>query len=103
MLNLNVESNVSPQPVIIEACPDKTIVRLTDHLHQEEREDGGAYIYDEVVFDLPEGRSADPEVIADSFADWWLYGTEEHNVPTLEERVGVLEDSFGGIMDMLLG
>ena len=103
MRYLNVESTASPQSVTVERCPDRIIVRLADNVRTEQKDEQDAYIYDEVVFDLPEGRSADPHAIADSFADWWLYGTEEHAVPTLEERVGVLEDSFGGIMDMLLG
>lgn len=101
MLNMNAESTTMPQSVAVEICPDRTIVRLAANIEEHQTEDGTAYSYNEVVFDLPEGRSADPAQIQENFADWWLYGQEDHAAPSLEERVGVLEDAIGAIADML--
>lgn len=88
------ESSASPSRVIVEKLPEKTMVRLADNIQELEREDGTAYVYDEVVFDLPEGRDDSVSAIEAGFSDWWAYGQEDHTPPTLEEKVNILMDAI---------
>lgn len=83
-------------------------MRLADHIVEEERalDDGGSqtvYVYDEVVFELPYDRENETEAsIEAQFESWWAYGSAEpEEEPTLEERVGILEElMMGGMMDV---
>ena len=102
MRYLNVESTASPQSVTVERCPDRTIVRLADNVRTEQKDEQDVYIYDEVVFDLPVGRSADPADIAEDFAAWWSYGQENHEPPTDAERLDALEDAVESIVELLM-
>ena len=92
MIFKNVESNNSPDVVVLERVPDKTIVRLADNIHQEEKDDQVIFVYDEACFDLPEGREETISSIEADFDAWWTYASEEHDPPTLEERLAAIED-----------
>ena len=86
------QSNVLPTDVTLEQLPDKTIVRLADNVEEIQIEEQTIYQYDEVEFTLPEDRQETRQSIAEHFEEWWLYGTEDHTEPTLEERVSLLEE-----------
>ena len=88
----SAQSNVLPTDVILEECPDKTIVRLADNVEEIQEDDQTLYQYDEVEFILPEDRQETRASIAEHFDEWWLYGQEDHTEPTLEERVSLLEE-----------
>lgn len=69
-------------------------MRLRDNITLQETEDSQVYRFDEVVFDLPadSGITAAEEIEA-NFADWWTYGSQpEEAIPSLEERVAMLEE-----------
>ncbi len=68
-------------------------MRLRDNVREETKEDATVYVFDEVVFDLPEGRDDSIEAITEDFAAWWIYGQEDHTPPTLEEKVDILMDA----------
>ena len=76
----------------MEQCPDRTIVRLADNIEEIQIEDQTIYQYEEVTFNLPDDRQETTQSIAENFDEWWLYGQEEHEEPTLEQRVSLLED-----------
>lgn len=86
------QSTLPPDKVKVEQCPDRTIVWLTDNVEETQIEEQTAYQYDEVRFDLPDDRQETESSITEHFADWWLYGCEDHTEPTLEERVTILEE-----------
>lgn len=91
------QSNVLPTKVVLEQCPSRNIVRLADNIEEIQTDEQTIYQYDEVTFDLPDGRQETVQSITDNFDEWWLYGQEDHSEPTLEDRVSLLEDI---IMDM---
>ena len=86
------QSTLRPEKVIIENCPDRTIICLTDNVVELDNEEQVTYEYDEVRFDLPDDRSETVESVTEHFNEWWLYGQEDHTEPTLEERVALIED-----------
>lgn len=88
----SAESTARPVRVKMEVCPDRTIVWMTDNVEETTVEDQTVYLYDELRFDLPEGREETAASIEANFEDWWLYGCEDHTEPTLEERVSLLEE-----------
>jgi hypothetical protein len=89
---------------VIENLPDGTrVVRLADHVQivPDEWMDGEPsthYEYDEVVFEMPEDRTDTVEDVTEDFDDWWVFGQEEYEEPTLEERLAELEDIVFGII-----
>lgn len=86
------QSNARPARVTLENCPDKTIVRMTDNVTEQRVENQTVYEYDELKFILPSDRHETVKTIEDNFEDWWLYGCEDHEPPTIEERVTILEE-----------
>lgn len=95
MLIKDTKSNVLPSAVLMDENEDGSkIVRMAGEATEEAGEDGQTiYTYDEVLFTLEAGRT---ETIADieaEFDDWWEYGSQpEEPLPTLEQRVAMLED-----------
>ena len=95
MLLVNTKSASRPPRVDIETLESKRRVILADHIEQvEDPEEGTGFVYDEVVFFMPDDRSDTLAEIEANFADWWEYGKEDFKEPTLEERVSDLEALF---------
>ena len=94
MLLKDTRSNVQPSAVLVDDWQDGTkSVRMAGNIREEAGEDGTVFVYDEVTFDLEAGRTETAADIAAEFEDWWDYGTQpEEPLPTLEERVAMLED-----------
>ena len=83
-----------------EELPDgRILVRLADNITEGTDNEGGtAYQYDEVTFDLPQGRTDSAAQIEADFAAWWAYGSQDQAVPSLAERVAALEDAMLGLL-----
>lgn len=100
MLLKETTGDVRPESVILEELPDgRRIVRLTNAAIEKKNEDGsnGGYIYDEVVFDLPEDRAdiQNAEDIAKNFEAWWAFGQEEQEEPMgLQEQIDMLAETI---------
>lgn len=93
MLHTGVESAVRPEAVRMERIEnEKTVVRLTDHVAEEDRDGQIIFVYDEVLFDLEPGRAETEADILEEFEDWWTFGTQlEEPLPTIEERLELVE------------
>ena len=104
MLYENASSTERPNAVTVESLPDRTIVRLIDNIEEstvtEDDISYTKYTFDEVVFDLPDDRTETIESITEDFNNWWLYGSVEHEEPTLETRVQNLEELLFGLMEV---
>ena len=97
----NTESNLRPPVVVLNELEDGTkSVRLADNIREVETEDGATmYVYDEAVFTLEADRTETADDILEDFADWWEYGIQpEEPLPTLEERVEMIEELLMGGM-----
>lgn len=95
MIYKNAEAGQTPEKVRLEKLPDRTVVRLTDHVEPFDAEDQTMYRYDEVVFDLPDDRSGETVVsITADFETWWEFGSADDEPVTLETRIAALEDMF---------
>lgn len=97
MIIEKVSATTHPQPVTVEHLPGglRRVV-LSKDVREAETEEGVIVEYSEAVFELPEGRSDDPEDIEAVFAAWWDYAAEDHIPPTLEEKVDLLFDVMFG-------
>ena len=87
-------SNLQPSRVLVDENTDGSkTVRLAGEA-EEFTEDGQTfYRFDEVLFTLEAGRTETAEDIEEDFDDWWEFGSQdEEPLPTLEERVAMLED-----------
>ena len=102
MIYRNVEAGQTPERVVLEKLPNKTIVRMTDNVSPFEGEDSQImYRYDEVVFDLPKDRAGETVVsITEDFNAWWRFGCSDEEPVTLEARVAALEDMFLATLDV---
>lgn len=102
MIYRNAEAGQTPDRVVLEKLPNKTIVRMTDNVTPYETEDSQImYRFDEVVFDLPDDRSGETVTsITAAFAAWWEFGSEDEEPVTLESRVAALEDMFLATLGM---
>lgn len=69
-------------------------MRLRDNITLQETEDSQVYRFDEVVFELQaDSGITTTEEIEANFSDWWTYGSQpEEAIPSLEERVAMLEE-----------
>ena len=94
MLIKDTKSNVQPSAVLLDKNADGTkTVRLAGNIVETQVDGETVYTYDEALFTLEEGRAETAEDIEAEFEDWWDYGTQpEEPLPTLEERVAMLED-----------
>ena len=99
MLLRNTESNVRPSAVLLDEREDGKRVRLADSVREEERDGETVFVYDEVVFTLEPDREETAEDIAADFEGWWEYGSQdEEPLPTIEERVSLIEEMLLGGM-----
>lgn len=100
MIYENVQSYTRPQLAVVENLPDgpQRIIISKDILEIQD-EEGTRYQYDEAVFFAPDDRVLTKAEVEKRIDDWWMYASEEHNPPTLAERVEILED----VVDMLVG
>ena len=92
MLLVDTKSASQPPRVALEHPEGKTRVCLADNIKQvEDPEEGVGFVYDEVIFFMPDDRSDTLAEIETNFAAWWEYGQTELTDPTLEDRVSDLE------------
>ena len=110
MLHTDVTAIDKPESVSLEGLPEgRTRVILTKNCKKvtTEYEDGStqtAYQYDEVVFLFPEGEKPTKTGIKGNMDAWWEYGSQpEEMEPTIEERVGIMEDTIAVLADMIMG
>lgn len=101
MLYANTESTVRPEKVRVEKLGSgEAVVRLTDHVVEEVREDQTVFAYDEVIFTLESGRTETEEDILNDFDGWWAYGAQpEEPLPTIDERLELVEMILMGGME----
>ena len=94
MLLRDTRSSVRPCAVLLDEKEDGTkIVRMSGNVREETEEGQVLYVYDEALFELEAEREETAEDIEADFEGWWEYGAqEEEPLPTLEERVAMLED-----------
>jgi len=92
MLLANTRAASQPPRVILESLGDKSRVILADHITPyDDPEQGNGFVYDEVVFFMPEDRHDTLAEIEANFADWWAYGEVDPEPISLEQRVSDLE------------
>lgn len=48
---------------------------------------------------MPDDTVATEESITENIDAWWEYATEEHNDPTIEDRLSILEDVVAMMME----
>lgn len=85
----------------MEQLPDGLCrIILTRNVLEETTDDGIRFIYEEAVFHLPDGRHDTAADIETEFNAWWAYAAEEHEPPSLEDRVSVLEDVVALLMEV---
>lgn len=94
MLLRDTKSSVRPCAVLLGEKEDGgKIVRMAGNIREETEEGQTLYVYDEALFELEAEREETAEDIEADFEGWWEYGTqEEEPMPTLEQRVAMLED-----------
>lgn len=94
MLIKDTKSNVQPSAVLMDENEDGSkTVRIAGEVTEIQEDGQTFYQYDEVLFTLEAGRTETAEDIAENLVDWWSYGSQdEEPLPTLEERVAMLED-----------
>lgn len=99
MLLRNTESNVRPSAVLVDEREDGKRVRLAGSVREEDQDGETMFVYDEVVFTLEPDRAETAEDIAADFDAWWEYGSQdEEPLPTIEERVSLIEEMLLGGM-----
>ena len=93
MLLKDTKSNVLPSAVLMDENEDGSKTVRIAGIATESVEDGQTiYTYDEVLFTLEPGRTETVEDIEADLGDWWEYGSQEDEpLPTLEERVELIE------------
>ena len=93
MLLKDTKSNVLPSAVLMDENEDGSKTVRIAGIATESEEDGQTiYTYDEVLFTLDPGRTETVEDIEAELEDWWEYGSQEDEpLPTLEERVELIE------------
>ena len=98
MLYLNAEAVTSPKKVTVEVLPEgKTLVRLADNIkkNKDPETEQTTYQYNEVVFYMPDDRTEETaESIQEDFNGWWIFGQEEEQEATLEDRIAALEEMY---------
>lgn len=98
MIYENVYGNTKPESMTTEKLPDTRIrVVLTRDVEEAEEDGQRLWRYSEAEFFLPEGRTAE-EVEVDP-ASWWEYASEDHEEPSIDERVSILEDALAALLD----
>ena len=100
MILENVQSYSQPQSVVIEELPDdQQRIIISKDISEIQDEEGTRYQYKEAVFIAPDDRTLTEEDVEEQIEAWWTYAGEDHNLPTLAERVEILEE----VVDILIG
>lgn len=100
MLLANTRAASQPPRVILESLGSKTRVILADHISPiVDPEEGNGFVYDEVVFFMPDDRHDTLAEVEANFADWWAYGEVEPEPISLEDRVSDLEELILALME----
>ena len=100
MILENVQSYSRPQLVVVENLPDgPQRIIISKDISEIQDEEGIRYQYKEAVFNAPDDRILTVDEVEEQVDAWWIYAGEEHNQPTLAERVDMLEEA----VDMLIG
>ena len=100
MLLANTRAASQPPRVILESLGSKTRVILADHISPiVDPEEGNGFVYDEVVFFMPDDRHDTLAEVEVNFADWWAYGEVEPEPISLEDRVSDLEELILALME----
>lgn len=92
MLLLNTKSASRPASVTIENLQDKKRVILANNIKMVEDPEDNGFVYDEVIFFMPDDRHETIPEIEANFNDWWEYGKSNYKEPTLEERISDIEN-----------
>ena len=102
MILENVQSNTRPNSVIIENLPDgRQRVVIAKNISEVTEEDGNKmYQYDSADFYMPDEVTATEQMIEEGFDEWWSYASEEHECPTIEDRISILEDVVALLMEV---
>lgn len=100
MILKNVQSNLRPELVKLENLPDgQQRVIISENISEIEQEDGILYQYDVYEFSMPNGETATVESITENLEAWERYADEDHEDPTIEDRVSILEDVVALLME----
>ena len=100
MILRDVESNVRPSEVVVENLPEGLQrVIISQDIKEVEKEDGNVFQYDVAEFYMPDGEVATVESIEENLEAWWQYAEEEHEYPTIEDRVSILEDVVAWLLE----
>lgn len=94
MLLKDTRSSERPSAVLIDEQEDGSrIVRIAGEVTEIQEDGQTVYQYDEVLFVLDAERTETAEDILADKDVWWEFGSqEEEPMPTLEERVAMIED-----------
>ena len=100
MILKSVQSNLRPELVKLENLPDgQQRVIISENISEIEQEDGILYQYDVYEFSMPNGETATVESITENLEAWKRYADEDHEDPTIEDRVSILEDVVALLME----
>lgn len=99
MLLIGTKATTVPARVIIEKLETKRRVILADHIEQAEDPEDNGFVYDEVIFFMPDDRHETIPEIEANFDAWWEFGKEEQKDPTIEERLADLEELVLSIVE----
>lgn len=99
MLLIGTKATTVPARVIIEKLETKRRVILADHIEQAEDPEDNGFVYDEVIFFMPDDRHETIPEIEANFDAWWEFGKEDQKDPTIEERLADLEELVLSIVE----
>ena len=102
MILENAQSNIRPNSVTIENLPDgRQRIVIAKNISEVTEEDGTRmYQFDSAEFYMPEDIVPTQEMIEEGIEDWWSYASEEHECPTIEDRISILEDVVALLMEV---
>lgn len=99
MLLLNTKAASRPASVVIENLQGKKRVILAGNIKMVEDPEDNGFVYDEVIFFMPDDRHETIPEIETNFDAWWEFGKEDQRDPTIEERLADLEELILSIME----
>ena len=99
MLLLNTKAASRPASVTIENLQDKKRVILANNIKMVEDPEDNGFVYNEVIFFMPDDRHETITEIEANFDAWWEFGKEDQKDPTIEERLTDLEELVLSIME----
>lgn len=99
MLLLNTKAASRPASAAIENLQGKKRVILAGNIKMVEDPEDNGFVYDEVIFFMPDDRHETIPEIETNFDAWWEFGKEDQRDPTIEERLADLEELVLSIME----